>query len=34
MVSTEDFCSARANSRSVPIGEPSGMVRLPSEPSL
>ncbi len=32
MVSTEFFWSLRAKSRSVPIGEPSGMVRLPSEP--
>ena len=34
MVSTEDFCSLRANSRSVPSGLPSGIVRFPSAPFL
>ena len=33
-VSTEDFCSLRPNSRSVPSGLPSGIVRFPSAPFL
>ena len=32
MVSTDGLVSARAKSRSVPIGDPSGIVRFPSAP--
>ena len=34
MMVAERWSSVRANSRSLPIGLPSGIVRSPSEPTL